>query len=163
MSEIRAATSGRGHRPTDTSRSNKRKVADNIQETSDTDDEFERMDVDRAKDQDDYGEDEVTDLEGRETPQPLEEETETEDQDDMVSTSPPRIDRKDEKRGQAMDKSDRPNLAPPPSPPPRRDLPFARKAAANDQAKSSVPRRDQPAEFAEQADETAGETDDDEL
>lgn len=132
-------------------------------ETSDTDDEFERMDIDRAKDQDDYGEDEVTDLEGRETPQPLEDETETEDQDDMVSTSPPRIDRKDEKRGQVMDKSDRPNLAPPTSPPPRRDLPFARKAAANDQAKSSVPRRDQPAEFTEQADETAGETDDDEL
>ncbi|KAL1967238.1 hypothetical protein VTN77DRAFT_3284 [Rasamsonia byssochlamydoides] len=165
VSELRAATSGRGHRPTETSRSTKRRAADNMSEASDIDDEFERMDI-VQKDQDHDNEDEVPDLEGRETPQPLEEETGTETQDedeDMVSTSAPETDEKDEKRDQRIDKSGLPNLAPPASPPPRRDLPFARKAAANDRTKSSAPQRNQPAEFAETADETGGETDDDEL
>lgn len=155
MSELQAATSGRGHRPTKTSQYTKRKAADNITEASDTDSEFGRMDVDQVRSQVDIDED------GRETPQPLEDETETEDEDEgMVSASPPKNHRENEKHGQRMEsKSDLPNLTHS-GPPPRRDLPFARRAAART---SSAPPLDQPATSAERPDETSGETDDDEL
>jgi hypothetical protein len=162
VSDLRAGNSDRGHRPTGTSRSTKRKVGNNAPETSDTDNEFERMDIDQAKSQLD-GEDEAPELEGRETPQPLEDETATETEDDDEGTllaSPSRNDGKDEKGGQRMDsKSDRLSPAHPASPPPRRDLPFPRKSTRMPSARE----KDHSADSPERPYETGGETDDDEL
>lgn len=86
-------------------------------------------------------EEEDDDLEGRETPQPLEEETESEAEDEKEEKEP---------------KSTRPNLAQPADPPPRRDLPFSKRTAAPSSTKVA-----EPAKAVDEED--GGETDDDEL
>lgn len=105
------------------------------------------MDVDQGGPVDDAtksndDEEEDDDLEGRETPQPLEEETESEAEAEKEA--------KDQE-------SARPHLAQPADPPPRRDLPFSKRTA-------TAPSSTKVAEPAKTVDEEdGGETDDDEL
>jgi hypothetical protein len=116
------------------------------------------MEVDRAEDQDAQEEDQETDDEQPGTPQPLEEEDATTTDDE---SSPPSVakGKQDRVQGQVQKTSSgRPVMNNPAAPPPRREMPFARKAQGQ---QSNRQTRAQQAE--ENAEETAGETDDDEL
>lgn len=140
-------------------RRNKRKAAKDPVEPASTDSEFETMDVDRAPRKQAEPEDETEDgdtEDGRETPQPLEaeEETETDDEGPGISTPPETNESAEKDEGETMDTGGRPKLVKPATPPPRRELPFAR-------ARGSAAANRQPDETRQ--DETAGETDDDEL
>jgi hypothetical protein len=106
---------------------------------SETDEGFERMDVDRGSNGD-----EETDPRRQETPQPLEDETESEEDKDVDFNLPSQ----GKEDGPAP--SNRPGLVTPSSPPPRRDLPFAREKDGE-----SHPPLEDP--------ENTGESDDDEL
>lgn len=145
-------------------RNNKRKAPIRPQEPSDSDDEFEKMDVSKprpsrrgaaaAKSQLEEDEEEEEEDERSETPQPLEEETESQSEEEMMKSPP-----KEEAEPQKLN---RPNLtkAADPPPPPRRDLPFLRRDKGADTSKKAVekvPERDEVDEA------TGGETDDDEL
>jgi len=141
VSELKAASRPRHAEPK--SRRGKRKPTE---EPSDSD-EFERMDVDQGaiddqKDEEDEEDAGTEDLDGTETPQPLEEETESEAEE---ARSEETSSQKDDDK-----KDTRPQLAQPSEPPPRRDLPFLRNTAA------SKPR-------AQGDEDDGGETDDDEL
>lgn len=141
------------------SRRNKRKATRDPVEPASTDSEFETMDVDRAQRKQPQPENETEDEDtedGRETPQPLEaeEETETDEEGPGISTPPETVESAEKDEGEAMDTGGRPKFVKPASPPPRRELPFAR-------ARGSAVASRQPADTRQ--DETAGETDDDEL
>lgn len=99
------------------------------------------MDVDQEAPADDDEVKSEEDLEGRETPQPLEEETESEAEASVEESSA------------LQSQTTRPRLEEPAEPPPRRDLPFSRRAAPS--AKAVEPSKGE--------DDDGGETDDDEL
>lgn len=85
------------------------------------------------------------DLDGRETPQPLEEETESEAEEARME---------EESSAPKGNESTRPQLAKPADAPPRRDLPFLKRGAASSTKVTEPSGAD---------DEEGGETDDDEL
>jgi hypothetical protein len=117
---------------------------------SESDDGFENMDVDKSRPGGVPEEPEETDDGQASTPQPLEEEeASTTDEE----PKPPPIESSQERSNEP---SDRPAAKTPSAPPPRRELPFVRRAQDGKQSQTQ-PR---PTEDAE---ETAGETDDDEL
>jgi len=110
------------------------------------------MDVDHQQGgpgDDEAKSDEEDDLEGRETPQPLEEETESEAEEARSSDK--------ESPAPKENKYTRPPLAQSADPPPRRDLPFSKRTTAPG-TKAAEPSK---ADDADQED--GGETDDDEL
>lgn len=160
---------------------------------SDTDDEgFEKMDIDHPKpsrrkdgtfrtnkpqipneeeEEEDKEEENDEDLGTEtppETPQPLEEETESEIEEERQasSSSPPPAAPTRSSDERQPEKSDRPDLAKAAEvlPPPRRDLPFARRDKASDQRSKTEAKKPvaQDAE-ADAGEATGGETDDDEL
>jgi hypothetical protein len=143
---LRTAVSDRGHRHAQTSRSRKRKAADNLEETSDAEDDFESMDIDQVIRGTNAEGDGVSDISGPETPQPLEDETETEDEG-AVSTP-------------EINEGDTQESVPTRSVTSHRDPPFSRRAAMISTGRPSASQGDQ---LAEGADVTGGETDDDEL
>jgi hypothetical protein len=108
------------------------------------------MDIDNVQTQANAADREASDISPPETPQPLEDETESDDED----IASPLHDLSEDAAHVA--KSPRPSKSPPvpKSPPPRRDLPFAKKAA------TSAHKGDQPKGTQSFSD---GETDDDEL
>ncbi|KAI9372397.1 hypothetical protein BJX61DRAFT_451163 [Aspergillus egyptiacus] len=137
--ETKQSTNGRGSK----------RSANTVGEESGSEDGFEKMDVEVAKRHTDVEADEETDDEGQSTPQPIEDEDNT--TDDEGPTPPVRNQNEEDKREQ------RPaGLVVGESPPPRRDLPFTRRAQ-----KDSAPSRQSPAW--QMAEGTGGETDDDEL
>lgn len=147
VAEIQAAikqSEGRGG----TQYSTKRHAQDMSNTDEDTDEGLERMDVDQ-KNADSPVNGEITDDETRSTPQPLEEGEATTDDEDDSSTGA--VESRTENTGhqQALE---RPN-APRETPPTRRELPFTRRRGS--------PRTETKPELA--GEETAGETDDDEL
>ncbi|EED15069.1 conserved hypothetical protein [Talaromyces stipitatus ATCC 10500] len=170
--KVRELESMDQEKPAPKTRRNKRKAPIRQQE-SDSDDGFEKMDIDKpkpsrrgatknqAEDQQDVAEEEDEEDEDEElrpeTPQPLEEETESEAEEERMA-SPPDEEKREE------NKSTRPNLtrAADPPPPPRRDLPFARrgKGAADTSSKEAEKAAEQ---HGGDDDATGGETDDDEL
>ncbi|CRG83235.1 hypothetical protein PISL3812_00586 [Talaromyces islandicus] len=141
VSELKQASQHRLAEPK--SRKGKRKPTE---EPSDSD-EFERMDIDQGGPTvDDEAKTDDEDLDGRETPQPLEEETESEAEEARSE---------EESSAPKENKSTRPKLAQPADPPPRRDLPFSKRAAPG--TKIVEPSK------ADDEEEEGGETDDDEL
>jgi hypothetical protein len=102
------------------------------------------MDIDNVQTQANAADREASDISPPETPQPLEDETESDDED--IASPPPDL----SEDAAHVAKSPRPSK----SPPPRRDLPFAKKAA------TSAHKGDQPKGTQSFSD---GETDDDEL
>lgn len=132
-------------------RAAKRRTRNRDETDEDSDEGFEPMDVDRQRITDEPVHDQETDDEGRSTPQPLEEEeiTATDNElDEQMEAAPAAANLKHvATSNQASPRQQ--------TTPPRRELPFARRAPSL--AKDSRP---EPGEAAE---ETAGETDDDEL
>ncbi|KAI9933371.1 hypothetical protein ASPWEDRAFT_174528 [Aspergillus wentii DTO 134E9] len=160
VSEIRAATLGRYGRSTDKGQRLKRAARDLGHSGSESEDEFEKMEVDNAGYQDSREEDQNTDGGQRSTPQPLEEEDNTATDEEFSPPSPPV---KKGKRGDVQGQghkisSCRPVMKEPAPPPPRRQLPFARK---NQEKQNQIQINSQLA--GKCAEGTAGETDDDEL
>lgn len=119
-------------------------------EESESEDGFEKMEVDQDKKQDPEG-DQETDDEQRSTPEPLEEEKADGTTDDESAPSPA------QEGAQKPSINDQPALKEPTTPPPRRELPFTRRAQEKAQT------HEKPHHAEADAESTAGETDDDEL
>ncbi|KAL2817214.1 hypothetical protein BDW59DRAFT_134100 [Aspergillus cavernicola] len=145
LSTIQAATATDDPKPNAKGKGSKRS-AKAISDESESEDGFEKMDVDESKQQADDGADEETDSGGRATPQPIEEEDDT--TDDEESAPAVKDSQQDDKRRQRP-----PGRVTAKSPPPRRDLPFTRRT------KESASTRSPSAQ--EDPNETGGETDDD--
>lgn len=147
VAEIQAIAQQSDGPPGDTQYSVKRHAQDMSNTDEDTDEGPEQMDVDQEKAGTPLNGD-ITDDENRSTPQPLEEGDITTDDDDEPSVKATESRKEDPGRQQARE---RPN-APEEAPPPRRALPFTRRGSPKTVTKSELA-----------GDETAGETDDDEL
>lgn len=118
---------------------------------SESEDGFEKMEVDQDKKQDPEG-DQETDDEQRSTPEPLEEEEKADGTTDDESAPSPA-----QEGSQKPSINDQPALKEPTTPPPRRELPFTRRAQEKAQT------HEKPHHAEADAESTAGETDDDEL
>ncbi|KAK2766174.1 hypothetical protein FQN54_007690 [Arachnomyces sp. PD_36] len=174
--ELDAVSEIKGH-PAGPSRRGKRKAGREEPEESEESDGFDRMSVDAGKPGPTGGIDEaaqLTESDGRSTPEPLEDETPTADEDDEEDQEPqPPPGKKDARDGSNGQKK---KTA---SPPPRRELPFSRRAAARaagNRSRTSTPSAPEPTTKKnsiqpqsnqegenEDRDGTGGETDDDEL
>ncbi|CEN60138.1 hypothetical protein ASPCAL02579 [Aspergillus calidoustus] len=147
LSTIQKATAADRSKPDAKGRNQKRSARAIFDDNSESDGGFEKMDVDQ-KQRADEGSGQETDDQEQSTPQPMEDEdTTTDDEGPAASTH---VTKKEEKEKQGP-----PGRALARSPPPRRELPFARRAQ-----KEPVPAKSPPAQ---DSDETEGETDDDEL
>ncbi|KAJ5906271.1 uncharacterized protein N7473_003187 [Penicillium subrubescens] len=162
VAEIQAATVK--HEATSSQPTTKRRAADTLADEDESDDGFERMDVDRkaADVQAAYAQ-ETEDEEERGTPQPLEDgegNTTTDDEDEEVPATSQRSVPERAKVRTSERQAPAKEAAPAP---PRRELPFTRRGpAAQAQAQAQV--QPQPlAETSVAGEETEGETDDDEL
>ncbi|KAL2013427.1 hypothetical protein VTN00DRAFT_952 [Thermoascus crustaceus] len=164
VSDVKTSASGSRYRRAEASRLSKRKATQAHDDDSESDYGFEKMEIDEARDQHLSEQDEATDEGRHSTPQPLENEEETAT-DEELSPPPRGVVKISKKEGEEAGKvPGRPVTAKPPSPPPRRELPFKRKTAAKSHTKLIATEENQkPAQLAEDAEETAGETDDDEL
>ncbi|KAL3483732.1 hypothetical protein BJX62DRAFT_70381 [Aspergillus germanicus] len=144
LSTIQKATAADRFKP-DAKGRNPKRSARAIEEEDD--DGFEKMDIDQ-KQRADEGSGQETDDQERSTPQPMEnEDITTEDEGSAASTH--------DTRKEDQERQEPPRRALARSPPPKRELPFARRAQ-----KEPVPAKS-PSE--PDSDETEGETDDDEL
>ncbi|KAN0075984.1 hypothetical protein V8E54_007254, partial [Elaphomyces granulatus] len=153
VSALESATSDRGLRRAEASRPSKRKMASDSD--SETDEGFENMDVDQGNIED--NDDEATDPRRQETPQPLEDETESEEDEDVEFDFPSSHGKED-----GVAPSNRPGLATPSSPPPRRDLPFTRGETNKNPTKLPMDGESHPP-LGDPENENTGESDDDEL
>ncbi|KAF3396020.1 hypothetical protein F1880_007360 [Penicillium rolfsii] len=162
MAEIQAASS-KPHRASSSQPFTKRRAADTLADEDESDDGFEQMDVDRdraaAGPEPAYAQ-ETEDEEERSTPQPLEDEEEgnttTDDEDEAPVTSQRSV--PERTKVNASQRQAQPKEAAPP--PPRRELPFTRRGPA---AQAQARAQGQQPEPEAAGEETAGETDDDEL
>lgn len=149
ITEIQTTDSGRIRTPARKRRSAKRGTLELIGNDLDDSDGFEKMEIDEAEGVDVLEKDRETDDGQRSTPQPLEEEDNTTN----VDYDPSIIEKREDKgphESASKVSVDRLIQKMPPTAPPRRELPFARRTR---QAELSKTERD--------AEETAGETDDD--
>lgn len=157
VAEIQAA-SGKPRDAAGAHPSTKRRAPETAEDEDESDDGFEQMDVDR-KDADDaaaYAQE--TEDEERSTPQPLEdEEGNTATNDELEAPGP-------SQRSAPVQTKINPPERPAPrkeaTPPPRRELPFSRRGLTTATASSKPEPQPVPSAVDE---ETAGETDDDEL
>ncbi|KAJ5381040.1 uncharacterized protein N7496_003468 [Penicillium cataractarum] len=153
VAEIQAASGRPGEAP-GTHPSAKRRAAETADDEDESDDGFEQMDVDRKEADVKARYDQETEDEERATPQPLEDEegnTTTDDEDEAPATSQRSVPQR------ATVKPSEREALPKEAAPPRRELPFTRRGPSA-QAKPEP----QP-ELSAAGEETAGETDDDEL
>ncbi|KAJ5176456.1 uncharacterized protein N7482_002333 [Penicillium canariense] len=138
-----------------THQSTKRRAPDTLDDQDDSDDGLERMDIDRNGADEGSGDGQDTDDEGRATPQPLEEgDDHTTTDDESEAPVPSQQSASERGRARASERSVRPSKEPAP---PRRELPFTRRGPTT---QAQTERQPEPSAVAE---ETAGETDDDEL
>jgi hypothetical protein len=134
----------------------KRNAREISKDESDSGDEFEEMQMDHVGNQGQEQDQEMDDEE-HSTPQPLEDEGDngiTTDEESVLSHA--EQERKDY-GGQNSNISNRPMLKNPAASPPRRELPFTRRVSENKEVQSQLHQAEDDAES------TAGETDDDEL
>ncbi|KAL2863454.1 uncharacterized protein BJX67DRAFT_384611 [Aspergillus lucknowensis] len=149
LSTMRKAMATDRSKPGATVRGSKRAAAAISDGDSDSEDGFEKMDVDKSNKQGDFKADEETDNEERSTPQPLEDEDTTTTDDEASAASAEGSERGDIRRRGLPKRSLQA------SPPPRRELPFARRTQ-----KAAAPAESSPPCGPGQ---TGRETDDDEL
>ncbi|KEY83160.1 hypothetical protein BA78_2654 [Aspergillus fumigatus] len=156
-SEIRSAITGTLLSSPSNSKT-KRSAQEMLDSESDSEDGFERMEVDHSGRNDGRSDDQETEDEETSTPQPLEDDENTNTGEALVS---PSIEHKREDNKQASDETpqNRTIVTNSAVPPPRRELPFAKKPQMNHMSQRS----NESVAAGEDAEETAGETDDDEL
>ncbi|EAW14664.1 uncharacterized protein ACLA_000750 [Aspergillus clavatus NRRL 1] len=163
ISEIQETMSGKRHPSRRNARITKRSVAEMTENDSESDDGFEKMDVDPMGKQDRRREDLVTDDEQPSTPQPLEDEGIVTTDEDLSSPSVLK------KRNEGMRTSSEPkslghaSLPDSTIAPPRRELPFVRRTKLDTKSTSARLDSNGGDTAGNAAEEMAGETDDDEL
>lgn len=157
VSEIQAATSTRGRSSIQKSRRPKRDAREMSKDNSESEIEFEEMQVDSVGRRE-REEDQETDEEERSTPQPLEEEGDNGTTTDEESVSWLAEQEKKDDGAQSPNMSNRPMLKEPAAPPPRRELPFAKRASEKKEVQNQTYQTED-----DNIESTAGETDDDEL
>ncbi|KAL4894650.1 hypothetical protein BDV59DRAFT_200979 [Aspergillus ambiguus] len=157
LSDLQAAAFGRRRTPASKSRDSKRSARQMDPNQSDSEDEFERMDVDKPQRGRDLLEPDGTDDDQQSTPQPLEENEDTATDDESSSPAAEQEQDDRDKESDVKRLSERPKMKQPSNPPPRRELPFSRRPPA----KKDSPGKSSAQQNADE--ETAGETDDDEL
>ncbi|KMK59196.1 hypothetical protein Y699_00397 [Aspergillus fumigatus Z5] len=157
-SEIRSAITGTLPLSSPSNSKTKRSAQEMLDSESDSEDGFERMEVDHSGRNDGRSDDQETEDEETSTPQPLEDDENTNTGESLVS---PSIEHKREDNKQASDETpqNRTIVTNSAVPPPRRELPFAKKPQMNHMSQRS----NDSVAAGEDAEETAGETDDDEL
>ena len=157
-SEIRSAITGTLPLSSPSNSKTKRSAQEMLDSESDSEDGFERMEVDHSGRNDGRSDDQETEDEETSTPQPLEDDENTNTGESLVS---PSIEHKREDNKQASDETpqNRTIVTNSAVPPPRRELPFAKKPQKNHMSQRS----NESVAAGEDAEETAGETDDDEL
>ncbi|KAL5355461.1 hypothetical protein BJX96DRAFT_141349 [Aspergillus floccosus] len=158
LSDLQAATFGRRRTPASKSRNSKRSARQMDVEESESDDGFEEMEVDQPQNRRDVQDLDETDDERQSTPQPLEENEETATDDESSASADGKDQDNLDREPRAKQLSARPAMKKSTEPPPRRELPFARRP----QAKTDTPEKQSP-QRKEAAEDTTGETDDDEL
>ena len=154
VSEIQAATTNRDSRSAQKTRRPKRDARDVNDEDSESDVGFEKMEVDQVAgwNRQEAEEDQETEDGQRSTPQPLEEEGDGSTTDEESVPSPTK---KEKETSDVQEPSiNRPLTKESAAPPPRRELPFARRVPG---------KKGTQTQSEEGAESTAGETDDDEL
>lgn len=153
MAAIQAATSGAARTAAGSTHTAKRSAQAIGDAASDPDDGFEKMDIDQRGPEEDSAKDQDTEDEERSTPQPLEEE-------EHISTDD-ELERPPAERGGpqvGIHRTTYPKRSSPPkeAAPLRRELPFTKRT--KEPTTEMAPERNN-----DEAEETAGETDDDEL
>jgi hypothetical protein len=125
---------------------------------SDSEDGFERMEVDHAGQNDGRSDDQETEDEQTSTPQPLEDDENT-DTGEALASPPIENEREGYKQASSKTPQNSTILTNSAVPPPRRELPFVKKSQVN----YLTSRSNESVATEEDAEATAGETDDDEL
>ncbi|GFF56346.1 hypothetical protein IFM58399_10293 [Aspergillus lentulus] len=156
--EIRSAISATHPLSGPSNSKTKRSAQDMLDSKSDSEDGFERMEVDHDRQIDGHSDDQETEDEETSTPQPLEDDENTNTGEALAS---PSIENEREDNKQASDEKPQNStiLTNSAVPPPRRELPFVKKP----QVDHMPPRSIESVAAGEDAEATAGETDDDEL
>ncbi|KAL3445519.1 hypothetical protein BJX65DRAFT_309980 [Aspergillus insuetus] len=148
LSTLQKATAADRFKPDAKGRNPKRsaRAIEEDDDSSESGDGFEKMDIDQKQPADE-GSGQETDYQERSTPQHMEDDITTEDEGSAASTH--------DTRKEDKERQEPPRRALARSPPPKRELPFARRAQREPVPAKSPPEPD--------SDETEGETDDDEL
>lgn len=154
MSWIQNTRSDQYLRPHKNIRAAKRTAAEMSDDEAESEEEFETMEFNQTMHSSDLGEANETTGERSSTPQPLEEVDEN--ATDEGSPAPSDLTGSEDERHMFEHRgpTGRPIMKEPPAPPPRRELPFARKA-------HTPGKKSNAQEY--NTEDTAGETDDDEL
>ncbi|KAF7115103.1 hypothetical protein CNMCM5793_001337 [Aspergillus hiratsukae] len=156
--EIRSAIPG-AHPVSGSSKwKTKRSAQEMLDSEPESEDGFERMEVDRDGQNDSRSYDQETEDEQTSTPQPLEDDENNNTGEALASPSIEN-ERENNKQTSTETPQDSTIVTNPAAPPPRRELPFVKKPQAN----HLTPRPSESVAAGEDAEETAGETDDDEL
>ncbi|KAF5867226.1 hypothetical protein ETB97_004147 [Aspergillus alliaceus] len=157
VSEIQDATSDQHLRLSRNNRASKRTAGEMTDDESESEDGFEKMELDKAVGFSNTEEGNETDDSQTSTPQPLEAGDSAIDEGSLVPSVPASSGDEWHKLEHRRP-TNRPVMKEPVPPPPRRELPFTRKAqtAVEEQKAQTLRQRDT-------AEQTGGETDDDEL
>ncbi|KAE8306512.1 hypothetical protein BDV41DRAFT_558281 [Aspergillus transmontanensis] len=154
VSWIQNARSDQHLRPHKNIRAAKRTAAEMSDDEAESEKEFETMEFNQTMHSGDFGEANETTDERSSTPQPLEEVDENATDEGSPAPSDPTGSEDERHMFEHRGPSDRPIMKEPPAPPPRRELPFATKA-------QTPVKKSNAQEY--NTEDTAGETDDDEL
>ncbi|EAW24195.1 uncharacterized protein NFIA_037690 [Aspergillus fischeri NRRL 181] len=157
-SEIRSAIPGTHPLSGPSNSKTKRSAQEMLDSESDSEDGFERMEVDHDGQNDGRSDDQETEDEETSTPQPLEDDENTNTGEALASPSIEN-EREDNKQASGETPQNSTILTNSAVPPPRRELPFVKKPQVN----HMPPRSNESVAAGEDAEATAGETDDDEL
>ncbi|GFF43148.1 DNA repair protein XRCC4 [Aspergillus udagawae] len=157
-SEIRSAIPGTHPISGPSKWKTKRSAQDMLDGESDSEDGFERMEVDHAGQNDGRSDDQETEDEQTSTPQPLEDDENT-DTGEALASPPIENEREGYKQPSSKTPQNSTILTNSAVPPPRRELPFVKKSQVN----YLTSRSNESVATEEDAEATAGETDDDEL
>ncbi|GFF89505.1 DNA repair protein XRCC4 [Aspergillus udagawae] len=157
-SEIRSAIPGTHPVSGPSKWKTKRSAQDMLDGESDSEDGFERMEVDHAGQNDGRSDDQETEDEQTSTPQPLEDDENT-DTGEALASPPIENEREGYKQPSSKTPQNSTILTNSAVPPPRRELPFVKKSQVN----YLTSRSNESVATEEDAEATAGETDDDEL
>ncbi|KAF4222096.1 hypothetical protein CNMCM8980_001327 [Aspergillus fumigatiaffinis] len=156
--EIRSAIPGTHPLSGPSNSKTKRSAQEMLDSESDSEDGFERMEVDHDGQNDGRSDDQETEDEETSTPQPLEDDGNTNTGEALPSPSVEN-EREDNKQASGETPQTSTILTNSAVPPPRRELPFVKKPQVN----HMPPRSNESVAAGEDAEATAGETDDDEL
>ncbi|RHZ43971.1 uncharacterized protein CDV56_101076 [Aspergillus thermomutatus] len=157
--EIQSAIPGRHPVSSPTKWKTKRSAREMLDNESESEDGFEKMEVDHDVQNDGRSDDQETEDEQTSTPQPLEDDENT-NTGEALSSPSIENEREDSKQASSETPQDSTILTNSAVPPPRRELPFVKKLQVN---RHLATRPNESVAAGEDAEETAGETDDDEL